>query len=593
MKNPRCNKPEALNRRKHQTLAFGLALLVIVLSLLNHPLGTVAQEQNQQKGGLGSISGHLTIQGKLAPGIEVTLLPQSYHFKDKAIATCKTDANGRYQFTNLPANHYWLKVDAPGYANLDKKAWEGPGRNVTIADGEVVDDADLDLVPSGAITGRITDSTGNPVVGEEVELTAVGEYGPYTHSTYLPSGPFKTESNGTFKLSGIPPGQYLISIGVDIARLRGDVWDKNDRAGQFGRVAGSHYYEQTFYPGVTVREQAHIVSVLPGGEITGLNITVSKSLPTFTASGRVIDVQTGKGLANRRLQVWQRVGARGYRGAMDGALKVEKTDEGGNFHLSGMVPGRFFIGASLEDSNSDLYSLKVDFEIKETDIAGLTVRVYHGLTLEGTVVIAGEAKELATSMLPELKIDAWLSTSVEDPADNYREAAVGKDGSFKISGLRQGKLRISLTGASHYFSIARVELPKSEDKTQMQIVEASSLEEAQLEIGDNNLKAVRLVLTYKNASIKGHVTVVGGRLPAEIRLMARIYHPVGTGGGFWWMPECDANGNFSLDGLEPGDYEIEISDGGRSFTETKSVKVKKGTVTEVPFTVNLAKQKEH
>jgi hypothetical protein len=329
--------------------------------------------------------------------------------------------------------------------------------------------------------------------------------------------------------------------------------------------------------------------VAAGEAINAINMTVAKPFPTYIVSGRLIDAGTGKGLANARLQLMQRFGKGGFRGA-SGGFQEDQTDEGGNFHLSGLIPGSFFLAAFLIESKSDLYSSKVDFEVKDGDVSGLVIKVFHGLTLEGTVVVEGDAKD-AMAKLPTLEIEAWLFTSEIDNIDRYRFGSVGKDGRFKVSGLHRGDVQVLLApkGESEYFSIVRVEMPKPEDKTQMQTAPIGAFRQARLPITDKDLKDIRVVLAYKNASIKGHVTVTGGRLPANIRLMARIHHQSDdkrTDSSS--MVPCDANGNFSLEGLEPGDYEVEICDGRISFTETRTIQVKKGAATEVSFTVNAA-----
>ena len=125
-----------------------------------------------------SITGQITLDGKPTAGLEIALWPQRYFSRKNAIADGKTDSTGRYLFSCLPMGRYWLEVGAPGY--IDPFHWndEGPGREVSVADGEFVVNADLDLVLGGVITGRVTDPDGRPVVGKFVELTMIGRPGP-------------------------------------------------------------------------------------------------------------------------------------------------------------------------------------------------------------------------------------------------------------------------------------------------------------------------------------------------------------------------------------------------------------------------------
>ena len=113
----------------------------------------------------------------------------------------------------------------------------------------------------GVITGRVTDPDGRAVVGKFVELTMIDKLGPPDEPFDLPGDEgFFTNGNGEYRIYGIPPGRYLVSIGVDIAKVTG-LTDRDHYYHWTGQVGGDHYFEQTFYPGTTNRSQAAIVDV--------------------------------------------------------------------------------------------------------------------------------------------------------------------------------------------------------------------------------------------------------------------------------------------------------------------------------------------
>jgi len=52
------------------------------------------------------------------------------------------------------------------------------------------------------------------------------------------------------------------------------------------------------------------------------------------------------------------------------------------------------------------------------------------------------------------------------------------------------------------------------------------------------------------------------------------------------LPPLDANGDFTLEGLEPGEYEIQIGDSHRRLTESKKVRVEKNGQASVSFVLD-------
>ena len=81
-----------------------------------------------------------------------------------------TDAEGRYEFINLPAGRYILHVSKAGYVDLEfgqSRPFES-GRPLDMSDGQITDQIDFALPRGGVITGRITDDGGDPIVGAYV-----------------------------------------------------------------------------------------------------------------------------------------------------------------------------------------------------------------------------------------------------------------------------------------------------------------------------------------------------------------------------------------------------------------------------------------
>ncbi|HKA19114.1 MAG TPA: hypothetical protein VKN18_12565, partial [Blastocatellia bacterium] len=628
-----------------------------------------------------SITGQITLDGRPAAGLKVALCPQRHFSRENDIATGKTDSTGRYLFSScLPMGRYWLEVGAPGY--FDPFHWneEGPGRGVSVADGEFVVNADLDLVLGGVITGRVIDPDGQPVVGEFVEVTKIGQLGPPDEPLDLPGeeGDFFTDGNGEYRIYGIPPGRYHVSTGINVAKVIG-VTNRYPFFHSSGRVDGDHYFEKMFHPGTSNRSHAAIVDVSTGGIVRNANINVGRAIRAYTASGRVIHDETRIPIRHCYLLLgyYSPTGGRSWSYCMD---EESDTDENGNFRVEGFLPGRFFISA-LFAGETELYCTPVGFEIKSEDLDGLEVKAHWGSELTGLVVIEGTNSQEALKRLAQLKLQA--DTQVEDAHDS-RSCTVNSDGRFTIRGLRPGPVQLSLDfeKTSKYFSIVRIEYPDDAGRI-VSILPASTTCSRELRffgpratadlpppppsaptlspelhplppaplpahdllplppsaptlsrgpappkqlppsqrtitqglrpvgshlspppptvsrsspplnvlaqaapvgapseslwplfpgdlppllLSEHGLSGVRMVLSYRNGSIRGHVTFKQKNLNFDRQLKAGISHR-SERGGWSTSTEIDPNGDFFFDGLAPGEYEISI------LSETKTVLV--------------------
>ena len=398
---------------------------------------TFAQEEKANKRP-GSVSGRVTIQGKPAPGLELVLSPEEdYYETEKPRATITTDQDGRYQFENVSANHYWLRVKSREYLNLVELR---PGRLVSVAASAAVTDADIDLVLGGAVSGRITDRDGNPVASESVHLFAVTDYGRSTNPSLLHPHEFKSSESGEYRITGVPPGRYLVGVGVDIARLTGDVRDKYDLLSAQGRVGGRNYFEQVFYPGTADLQQAHAIEILLADEVQGIDVILGRAQPSFTARGRVIDAQSGKLLpGKRRLRVTHRFRNGGYVGT----LADDQVNEDGTFEITGLLSERY--AASVDfTGDTDLYSDTVEFDIKGADVADLEIKAHRGFTLIGVVEIEGEKSADALLKRTQIKLRAASPVDRESSTFIRRDVVLNDDGTFKIVGLPRGSLEISI-----------------------------------------------------------------------------------------------------------------------------------------------------
>src|SRR5207248_1418691 len=91
---------------------------------------------------------------------------------DIGTKTALTDAQGRYEFRDLPAGRFNVSVSKSGFVTMQygqNRPFE-PGRPIELTDAQKMDKADVSLPRGGVFAGRVADEFGEAVA--EAEVTA-------------------------------------------------------------------------------------------------------------------------------------------------------------------------------------------------------------------------------------------------------------------------------------------------------------------------------------------------------------------------------------------------------------------------------------
>ncbi|HEX8708437.1 MAG TPA: carboxypeptidase-like regulatory domain-containing protein, partial [Pyrinomonadaceae bacterium] len=221
-------------------------------------------------------------------------------------------------------------------------------------------------------------------------------------------------------------------------------------------------------------------------------------------------------------------------------------------------------------------------EVTEGDVDGLEVKLHRGSTITGVVVIEGASERTALSRLAQLSIGA--SSSAEGlNAPISQVGGVAPDGTFRIGGIRPGKVRLFLATypPPKGLSLGRIERDG--------IVQPALLDVAP----GAQLSGIRVVVLYGSGSVRGMVRTEGGTLPEGARMTIFI-KPVADGALIYNPAIVDARGHFLLDGLPTGDYELTINtmlpgDKPRWLPPLKQqVSITSGIESQVTLTLDLS-----
>lgn len=123
-----------------------------------------------------------------------------------------TDQDGRFAFRNLPGGQFNLTAQKAGYLDgaYGRLRPDGPPQQVQLGDGERRDDVVIPMFLPAAITGRLVDDRGEPVVGAEIRAyrrTLVSG----RRVLNLEGRPATTDDRGIYRIANLTPGEYVVS----------------------------------------------------------------------------------------------------------------------------------------------------------------------------------------------------------------------------------------------------------------------------------------------------------------------------------------------------------------------------------------------
>ena len=475
----------------------------------------------------GSISGKVTFKKKGLASIEVIAVDTNYRDgEERSHNRALTDIDGNYLINNVPTGDYLVYPVAPALVVEN-------GRRLTITAGETIRDINFAMVHSGAITGRITDTDGQPLIKETVSVVRVEPESDYRRHDVAS---FHTDDRGIYQAFGLRPGKYKVSVG-----------QPSPRQLPLSNIPGfvRKVFRETFYPSVTDPEKATILEVTESSEIKDIDI-VASAVSTFKLTGRIIDGETGNPLSNVRLVVQL-----SNFSASSGGFS---SDSNGEFKLEGATPGRYKL---FIFSHSDWGADPLTVDVIDKDLTGLEIKARRGASLAGVIVLENSDDKVAAPKLSDLLVFASVpNLSETDYTPIINPIQVNPDGSFKIAGLTAGMNRLRLWQRNNS-PLSALEIAR---------VEQNGVRQS----GDINLKdgeqvaGLRIVakVVELTGAIRGQIKFENGEPLRAARVILSINRLDENSSKSrldgMSSPEVDSRGRFLIERLAAGTYELSV-----------------------------------
>lgn len=283
-----------------------------------------------------------------------------------------TNTQGVFTVEGLPDGAYTVSTFTQGY--YESPAARGPVmRELTLTGGGTIDLGDIRLMRGGAITGRVTDTHGEPVVGARVAAVGRPRGGDVLVSM---GGTAITDDRGSYRLHGLMPGKYTVRAVPTGPSARGPV-----------RLQGDEPEELPAFATATTEPSA--------AEFVDVRMSADAVLDVRLPAGRVAEVSgrlsfEGEPPTNLRPNV-------SLRPADDGVqlnYAWARAEVDGRFTFLDVAPGRYRVVADeptviAEDGRARQRAGWLDVVVTGEPVTDLVVPVGFGATVRGRVEIDG------------------------------------------------------------------------------------------------------------------------------------------------------------------------------------------------------------
>ncbi len=230
----------------------------------------------------------------------------------------KTDQLGVFEIYDLPPGKYLIEPETPpgwkidkfmlGYSpsvvrnDYDEPELKSPKQVAVVLEPKKHAGIDIAFEIDNTIRGRVLGPDGKPMSRVCVYLLAPGQQeGWGSHDC--------TNQKGEFTITSVPQGEYVLV------------------ANQDGKLSSREPFLRAYYPNVSERERAAVITIAPGDVINDLIIVVPKLEETIIVEG-VLNYSDGKPVGEK----WVRFKAVGADKNVEGDVS-EETDSTGHFSL--------------------------------------------------------------------------------------------------------------------------------------------------------------------------------------------------------------------------------------------------------------------
>ncbi len=440
-----------------------------------------------------------------------------------------SDASGHFSLPGLGAGVFTLAASHPRHLSTTSPS-------ITLAKGVAPTPVSLTLGAAGAIAGRAWSRTGAPLAQHPVQINTAA--GPGRNGFARPRQ-ITTDREGRFHLGGLEPGRYEVKLGGSISA------DSPSFAFAFAIDEDSN---------APAEPEGLLVEA---GKTT--EVEVREPVPGVIR-GVVYDGGTPVADVTVRLEKKRR-GPRGFPGF--GTDPAVRTDPNGAFAFDEIEAGQYLVSARAPLS---ALPIEVEVEIRPGSQESLRVDLPSG-AIEGRILDTAD-QPIAHARITVERLQSEAGEVITESVVMVTASNEGGDGGTVTMGSATGKP--ILTDAEGRYRIPF--LPAAAYELNIQAKGYARTQSGRLEVRDRETLSAPDLKMRPSAQI--NLTVTGridgsGMIVAHLRRADRD-EPVD-------VKTIGKTNSATFDGLDSGDYEIEIHNIEKDTHATQAVSVVAGT----------------
>ena len=486
----------------------------------------------------GTLSGKVLLEdGQPAAGATLELRPVGTRGgRDEQSIQC--DETGSFKLKGIAPGSYSIFALTPGYVSTDDERVYRLGETATIR-----------LVKGGVITGRISDSFGEPLVNAEIKVQRLRDLNGKPVRNGDDSwwnGDTRTDDRGIYRAYGLPPGVYIVSSNSD----NGERW-----------MGNSDNELPTYYP-ATTRDAAMEITIRPGDEVSNIDIR-HRAETGHAISGTISG-------AAEPTQPYNSPGITLLHAATKEVFSSTSTNQAKVFVFFGIPDGEYEIYARQHGRKEDnaAGSAPQRVTVRGADVTGITLRMVAYGSISGRVVLepakAAEAKcdpkaslsveEILLDAKSELRNPRSLNALLGDADESNDRVAPNEKGEFTLRQLEPDGYRIETDLPGENWFVRSMTLPPvGAAKTKTDAARSA----ISLKPGEK-LANLEITLAEGAASLSGRVAAKeGGNLPSRLRVHLIPAEATATDEVLRYRETViEKNGSFEFKHLAPGKYRL-------------------------------------
>jgi hypothetical protein len=216
------------------------------------------------------------------------------------------------------------------------------------------------------------------------------------------------------------------------------------------------------------------------------------------------------------------------------------VDARGNFELTGVAPGQYYIRANMNADGKN-YSAKVSLDVGASNIDNIGITLDPGLALKGQVRIEGGTTQSLTDARVRL-----LPRETSGIIFNSSMGRLNEDDTFVLENVSPDAYRLSVTGLPDGFYVKRIQIGTVESPGDA------------VDVSTGVAAPVTVILSPNAGQITGTVQNPKTQQAAPGALVALIPQEPERQGqiSFYKQTGTDQFGTFGFKNIVPGDYKV-------------------------------------